>query len=599
MKYICNPMNIEYKYQFVEARTGLEILREAADPSMVLFEGKYYLFPSMAAGFFTSDDLVSWEHHPLCDIPVYDYAPDVRVVGDYLYFSASNAQNGSFYRSKDPIHGNFEEIKGTFPFWDPNLFADDDGRLYFYWGCSNVTPIYGVELNPEGMTPIGGPVGLVTVNDKDHGYERNGENHIPVETEEETEAKISHYLANNPGIPEEHHEVVRRYMQPTPFLEGPWMDKYEGKYYLQYAIPNTEYNVYGDGVYVSDNPLGPFEPAKNNPYSYKPGGFVTGAGHGSTMKDRNGNIWHIASARVSVNSNFERRLGLWPAGFDEAGELFCNQRYGDWPVKAPDAALDPWAEPEWMLLSYGKPASASSCVDGKEPSKAVDENMQTWWRAARPDRGGWLEVDLEEIYDVSAIQINFADDKPDAQVPEETVMQGEPDRRYIDTRKHYTRWLLEGSVDGREYFVIADKSEAETDLSHDLVVVENVVKARYIRCTVKELPFDQTPCISGLRIFGRGIGEKPSMAADVQTDFATELDLHVKWTGRRATGHVVLWGYAPDKLYHSYMVYGQNEVTIGALIKGQPLYIRVDSFNENGITEGQVIPVRIFGEETV
>ena len=35
------------------------------------------------------------------------------------------------------------------------MFCDDDGRVYFYWGCSNMSPIWGVELDPETMTPIG------------------------------------------------------------------------------------------------------------------------------------------------------------------------------------------------------------------------------------------------------------------------------------------------------------------------------------------------------------------------------------------------------------------------------------------------------------
>ena len=35
-----------------------------------------------------------------------------------------------------------------------------------------------------------------------------------------------------------------------------------------------------------------------------------------------------------------------------------------------------------------------------------------------------------------------------------------------------TRWKLEGSLDGNTYFMIEDKSEAETDLPHDLVVRE-------------------------------------------------------------------------------------------------------------------------------
>ena len=148
-------------------RPGIEnppvsVYREAADPSLVLFKGLYYLFPSMTAGFLVSEDLIKWRHHELGgNIPVCDYAPDVRPVGEYLYFSASKAgENCSFFRSKDPLHEPFEEIKGIFSFWDPNLFFDDDGRLYFYWGCSNVTPIYGVELDAQTLRPQSQPLEL-------------------------------------------------------------------------------------------------------------------------------------------------------------------------------------------------------------------------------------------------------------------------------------------------------------------------------------------------------------------------------------------------------------------------------------------------------
>lgn len=138
------------------------------------------------------------------------------------------------------------------------------------------------------------------------------------------------------------------------------MDKYHGKYYLQYACPGAEYNVYADGVYVSDSPLGPFVLAENNPYSYHPGGYMPGAGHGSTMWDRNGNLWHASTMRISVNHQFERRVGIWRAGFDEDGELFCNQRYGDWPVAVEEENTDAWVNPQWYLLSYKKSVRASS-----------------------------------------------------------------------------------------------------------------------------------------------------------------------------------------------------------------------------------------------
>ncbi len=591
--YVCNPINISYRYQFHRVPNSelCTVCREAADPSLVLFQGRYYLFPSMTMGFLVSDDLVHWEFHRLEGMPVYDYAPDVRVIGEYLYFSASHRTKPcSFYRTKDPINEGFEEIQGSFPFWDPNLFVDDDGRIYFYWGCSNQTPIYGVELDPATMRPKGEPVELIFGDYATKGYERKGEDHRLL-TPEEIEAAVQRLLSTMPDLPAASVEGLRKFMGNDPFIEGAWMDKFDGRYYLQYASPGTEYNIYSDAVYVSDHPLGPFTLADNNPFSYKPGGFIPGAGHGSTLRDKHGNLWHAATMRISVNHPFERRLGLWPAGIDEDGELFCNQRYGDWPMRMEQGRMDPWRAPEWMLLSYRKPARASSFEVGKEPANATDENVQTWWRAASNDPGEWLEVDLMEVCDVHAIQINFADDHLMLPLPESAHVPEGYDR-WLDDRSHHTRWLLEGSLDGQQYFVIEDKRQAKTDLPHDLVVSEEGLRARYIRCTVVELPHQQQACISGLRVFGRGQGTPPAVTPAVRAKIEGDLDLLVSWEEDGAVGHNVLWGHAPHKLYHSCMVLGKNEVKIGALVKGQPVYVRVDAFNEVGITEGEVLPVR-------
>ncbi|MNE72762.1 hypothetical protein D3C80_1687300 [compost metagenome] len=139
-----------------------------------------------------------------------------------------------------------------------------------------------------------------------------------------------------------------------------------------------------------------------------------------------------------------------------------------------------------------------------------------------------------------------------------------------------------------EYFVIEDKTEAATDLSHDLIVREEGMTVRLIRCTIMELPFGQQACISGLRVFGKGTGELPEQTSGVVTALKGKLDLHVRWDESEATGYNVLWGYAADKLYHSYMVFGCNDVMIGALTADQPVYVRVDAFNETGITEGRI-----------
>ena len=61
--------------------------------------------------------------------------------------------------------------------------------------------------------------------------------------------------------------------------------------------------------------------------------------------------------------------------------------------------------------------------------------------------------------------------------------------------------------------------------------------------------------------------------------------------GPDRAGHNILWGYREDKLYHSYLTYEKRK-KIGALVAGQSLYVRVDSFNENGITRGVCKKVR-------
>lgn len=606
MKYYCNPINLEYRYQMFKVQPEkdnlCEVHREAADPSMVLFKGKYYLFPSMAAGFFVSEDMCEWQFHEyLNEMPVYGYAPDVSVVGDCLYFSASAREgNCSFYRTKDPLNQPFEEIKGSFPFWDPALFLDDDGRMYLYWGCSNVEPIYGVEIDPATMSPAGGvPIEaarkiLIQAMEDRHGYERTGDDHVPPKTKDEVEESIQAMLRRMPEGVEPDEKLVKQlygWFGTDPYVEGAWMTKYRGRYYLQYATPGTEYNVYGDGVYVGDSPLGPFHPAKNNPYSYKPGGFVTGAGHGSTMEDREGRFWHMSTMRISRNHSFERRLGLWKAGFDEDGELFCDQRYGDWPMALEKGV---WEKPDWMMLSYKKAVRVSS---GLGADCVTDEDVRTWWKAATAGVDEWVEIDLGDSMDVRAVQVNFADDhKVDAK-PGIRFDFNQKEYRAIDMARQATRWILESSEDGSDYFILKDKSLADTDLSHDFIVWEEGKKVRFLRLTAMQLPFGQPPCVSGLRVFGKGTGPLPGRVEEVEAafgagDVADALDVELSWEHQGAVGYNILWGHEEGKLYHSYMVYGKEGRRIGALIKGQPVYVRVDSFNENGITEGAVQRIR-------
>lgn len=602
-EYYCNPLNLEYRYQFYrqvtqgEEKGPFKVYREAADPSLILFKDTYFLFPSMTAGFFTSENLVTWNFNEFKqNMPVYDYAPDVRAMGDYMYFSASHrGEPCDFYRTKDPRTEEFERIPGTFEFWDPNLFIDDDQRVYFYWGCSNQEPIYGVELDPETMHPLTEKKALIDSHSDIRGYERVGEDHIPVKTEEQIDAEAEQMYKSfmeMMGISsemseEEAKEMVKRYIGNRPFIEGAWMTKHDGIYYLQYAIPGTEYNVYGDGVYISENPLGPFRPAKNNPYSYVPGGFITGAGHGSTLEDKSGNWWHIASMRISHNEAFERRLGLWKAGFDQDGELYCDQRFADWPI-AMDAK--PFAKPEQMLLSYKKTVTVSS---GVHPENVTDENIRTMWKANTNQPGEWILLDLGEVMEVSSVQINFGDDGMTVELPEELdIMRLSYEERWIDTKKQETSWILEASKDGENYEVVEDTRGDLTDYAHAFVQLPETKSLRYFRLTIEHVPYDRPAVVSGIRVFGKKNGEICIPACNVRAEYDGNMDMKVSWDAQDNTGAVVVWGHQSDKLYHSRMVYGTNETNIGALVKNQEIYLRVDTFNEVGVAEGTVIKIK-------
>ena len=109
------------------------------------------------------------------------------------------------------------------------------------------------------------------------------------------------------------------------------------------------------------------------------------------------------------------------------------------------------------------------------------------------------------------------------------------------------------------------------------------------------------PCISGVRVFGLGDGEKAEVPEFTAKRSEDRLDLLLTIEGKKdAIGYNILWGHEENKLYHSYQIYRDTEDVqakknhvikkrIGALVKAQEYFVRVDSYNENGITKGQVV----------
>lgn len=597
-KTYCNPLDLEYRYQHIREGERACGFREGADPTLVHFKGRYYLFVSMSAGFWHSTDLLHWSFHADPGLLIYDYAPDVRQIGGYLYFCASRREeNCPILRTADPLTDAFEEVAAPFPFWDPNLFCDDDGRVYLYWGCTNTDPIYGIELDAAGLQPIGEKKALIFARDTALGYERAGENGV-VDLEHSVVYQmlkksfnpVTQKIEFPPGVEKMGSytaEMMTKMFLSTgkPYMEGAFMTKHGGKYYLQYACPGTQYNTYADGVYVGESPLGPFTLQSSNPFSAKPGGFITAAGHGSTIEDEFGNYWHASTMRISVNYDFERRVGLFPAGFDKDGVLYCNQNFADYPLEIPAGRFDAASiAPKWMLLSYKKAATASSTAENSSPALAVDENIRTWWSAADAAPGQWLCVDLGQNRDVRAIQVNLADEKLVVDFPPESYGD-DRHTRHIELEPQLSHYTLEASADGQSWQVLETVAR---ECSNGYYAFDEGVAARYIRVTGGALPYGQPLRISGLRVFGNGNGTKPAQA-EATAERVGDMGARVQWQLiPGAQGCNVRYGAAPDKLYMSWLVYDANEVTLSTLIKEQPYYICVDSFNENGITPGSV-----------
>jgi hypothetical protein len=580
---ICNPLDIPYRYQDIQFSgtvRGIKISeprrsvhREAADPSIVRYRNRYYMFVSMSAGFWHSADLVRWEYHATSKLPALDYAPDVREIDGALYISASHKEdNCPFFRSVDPLSDDFVEVTpGTFPFWDPNLFQDTDHSVYLYWGCDNTTPLYGVRLS-DTFSPIGKLSPLISSDVLAHGWEQLGEDYVVEPPQSELEKLIDQVRGTD------------------PYIEGAWMTERDGTYYLQYSAPGTQFNTYADGYYTASSPLGPFTYSLDSPFSSKPGGFITGAGHGSTFQDRHGNWWHAATMRISVNDVFERRVGIFPAGFDDDGVLFCNQNFADYPMAVPDGPFDPWTPPAWMLLSYKADAVASSAAPGHDPAFAVDEDVRTWWAAASSEPGESLTVGLGASRTVHALQIDLADHELADCAPyaPDGVDMGHSWRAVFPSHQP-AEIVVEISQDGQEWTVVGDSRGTGLDAPHAYLVLDAPCQTRFVRVTSGRLPFDGVFAVSGVRVFGTGDGDAPPpvRARAIRVDDRTA---RIEWDAAPgAVGYNVRYGRHPQKLYHSWLVYERTALDLRSLNADAEYWVAVDAFGEAGVASGEPV----------
>jgi len=551
----CNPVNIDYGYTPIPNFSEWGRHRATADPVIVNYKGDYYLFSTNQWGYWWSNDMLKWNfisrkflrpwnegYDELC-------APAVGIIGDtMIVFGSTYTSQFSIWMSTNPKANEWKPLVDSFAIggWDPAFFTDDDGKLYMYNGSSNRYPMYGVELSRKTMEPLGTRKEIYLLEDWRYGWQRFGE-----------------YLDNT---------------FLDPFAEGSWMTKHNGKYYFQYGAPGTEFSGYADGVIVGETPLGPFTP-QSDPLSWKAGGFARGAGHGATFQDNWKNFWHVSTIAISVKNNFERRIGIWPAGFDKDDVMFCNTAFGDYPHYLPSNVRNDNYSPAgdggftgWMLLNYNKPVQVSSTLGSYNANQAVDESIKTYWSATSATKGEWIQTDLGSVSTVNAIQINYADQ----------------DAEFLGkTTNGYHQYKLYHSVDGKKWTLLVDKSNNKTDVPHDYVELPQPVETRFIKLENIHMPTGKF-AISGLRVFGKGHGNVPTQVKNFFV-LRTEKDKRsawIKWSPvDDAYAYNIYMGTAPDKLYNNIMIYNANEYYYKGMDKLKTYYFQIEAINENGISK--------------
>src|SRR6266576_1076310 len=569
-----NPIDIDYRYNFEQKNEGISY-RSGADPVIVVQRGKYYLFETIGDGYWESADLGTWRHVTPSRWPINDIvAPAALSVRDTIYLLPSTTSPLPILMLTEPATGRVAFYNRLLPWlplararetdslakpdsvqpgpWDPAFFYDaDTERWFLYWNSSNAYPLHMIALDKtKRLAYQGTPKWLFGLDPEHHGWERFGQDHrSPIK----------------------------------PFIEGAWMTKYRGRYYLQYGAPGTEYNVYSTGVYTSDDPFGPFTYAPYNPVAYRPGGFVQGAGHGNTFQDVYGNWWNTGTPWIGVNWNFERRIGLHPAGFDADRQMYVDTRFGDFPHWLPTRTNQSSEElfTGWMLLSYRKSVTASSTRDSFPASNIADENPRTFWVAKQNQPGEWLTLDLGRVYDLKGIQVNYADYKSGLYGTDSTV---------------FTQFRLKTSVDGREWRTVADLSRERRDRPNAYIEIPAPTRGRFVRYEHIHLSAANL-AISDIRVFGNGPASRPAIPGGLTARRASDQrNATITWQAvAGAVGYNVRWGIAPSKLYQTYQRFGDQgtSLELRALSVGQAYWVAIESFDENGVSPlSQTVQIR-------
>ena len=267
-----------------------------ADPSVIFYEGKYYLYPTgdnHSYHVYYSTDLVHWTKGPRVFQPGGRnvWAPDVfRDPKDkqfYLYYTANRRIGVAVAPRPDATFADRATLFDNAI--DAHMFCDDDGQYFLYY----------VQL----------PGFRICVQPMKNPLQKKGK---PIELIRPTE-------------PWE--------MKRGAVTEGPWILRHRNTYYLLYSGTGASSLDYAIGYATAKSPAGPFTKHSGNPIVARGNGAL-GPGHGCVVRDGAGRLWSVYHQQKDGSQPWNRFLCIDPLEFDEQGVLHGKATRGT-PQPAP------------------------------------------------------------------------------------------------------------------------------------------------------------------------------------------------------------------------------------------------------------------------
>ena len=452
----------------------------SGDVTVIKDNGKYYMFCT-GGGAWLSDDMVNWTFQRVENVPI---APHVVKYNRSFYMCGNDCP---VYKADNPLGpytsiGDWKNTPDVAGGWngafDVDIFIDDDNKPYLYYPGRGVSGIYVVPLDPNDISRFAGPVKHLFGFNSDHIWERYGE--------------MNEYT-------------------DVAWIEGPWLQKYKGTYYLQYSASGTQWKTYAEGYYTSKSPMGPFTYAPNNPLLLKTDGLVTGTAHGSIVEGPDGNLWQFYTI-VLLNPPGGRRIGMDRITFDKAGNM--SVKVTDVPQWAPKAVSDPANSNSGSIpvtinkiRAMNALSKFSSEQPGRDAAYAVDNSSGTWWEPSPSDTLPALTIELSpatrfdvvQLFTINGVRLMFNGGRRGFGRPSGTTQ----------TASYVYQYKIEVSADGKTFTPALDQTK--NSLSRNTIFEEiPPVKCRFVRLTMTNWPKTTPLGIIEFTIFGKPAESLPA-----------------------------------------------------------------------------------------